>query len=395
MTAQCDNNVTFFLLTREKDYKFYRMIPLFKKYPLLEKKLPHLDLGEFPTPVNELAGFGGGNGTGTGGLGAGRLFIKRDDLSGKVYGGNKVRKLEFLLADAMKKGAKEVLTFGGAGSNHALATAIYSGQHGMKSISMLVPQPISKNVRRNLLLSQHFGAELHISASTKRLAVDVVKQLLIHRLRTGRFPVIIPPGGSSPLGAIGFVNAAMELKEQIDARMLPQPDLIYVALGSNGTAVGLMLGLKAAGLRTKVVPVRVTVKSFSNDAIFLRLFRKTNELLHGMDSSFPIFNPAPGDLGIRHEFFGRGYGVYTQEGIDAARLLKNASGITLEYTYTAKAFAALVHDADRGLLKDKTVLFWDTYNSREFANELKTADYHTLPKSFHEYFEKEVQTLDG
>ena len=136
------------------------MIPLFEHYHLLAHKLPYVSLGEFPTPVQKLNQLGRQ-------LGLDNLFIKRDDLSGKVYGGNKIRKLEFLLGDALRIGAKEVLTFGSAGSNHALATAIYARQLGLKSISMLVPQPNAHYVRRNLLMSYHCGAELHLYSNIR------------------------------------------------------------------------------------------------------------------------------------------------------------------------------------------------------------------------------------
>jgi D-cysteine desulfhydrase len=131
------------------------MIPLFKQYPLLREKLPYVSLGEFPTPVQKLDRIGRD-------LGMSRLYIKRDDLSGRIYGGNKVRKLEFLLGNTLKANAKEVMTFGGAGSNHALATAIYARQIGLKGISMLMPQPNAHCVRRNLLIGYHCGAELHL-----------------------------------------------------------------------------------------------------------------------------------------------------------------------------------------------------------------------------------------
>ncbi|MFC2000465.1 pyridoxal-phosphate dependent enzyme, partial [Chloroflexota bacterium] len=110
------------------------MITLFEQYPLLQEKLPYMSLGEFPTPVHKLDGLGRE-------LGIGQLYVKRDDLSGQAYGGNKIRKLEFLLGDALRANADEVVVFGGIGSNHAVATAIYVKQLGLRSISMLVPQP--------------------------------------------------------------------------------------------------------------------------------------------------------------------------------------------------------------------------------------------------------------
>jgi len=131
------------------------MIPLFKQYPLLREKLPYVPLGEFPTSVQKLDQLSGD-------LGMSRLYMKRDDLSGKIYGGNKQRKSEFLLGNALRANAKEVIAFGGVGANHAMATAIYAQQVGLKSISMLMPQPNARYVRRNLLMSHYCGAELHL-----------------------------------------------------------------------------------------------------------------------------------------------------------------------------------------------------------------------------------------
>jgi D-cysteine desulfhydrase len=188
------------------------VIPLFKTYPQLEARLPYISLGEFPTPVQKLERLGAE-------LGISQLYMKRDDLSGKVYGGNKPRKLEFILGKALRSGAREVIAFGGAGSNHALATAIYSQQLGVKSISILALQPNAHYVRRNLLMSYKCGAELHLCGAELHSPIFMplvylatTYQLLMHKLRTGHLPQIIPPGGSSPLGAIGFVNAAFELK---------------------------------------------------------------------------------------------------------------------------------------------------------------------------------------
>ena len=130
------------------------MLPLFEQYPALSEKMPHVHLGEFPTPIKHLKAAGKE-------IGIDSLYLKDDGSSGRKYGGNKIRKLEFLLGDALRRGAKNVLTFGFAGSNHALATAVYAQKLGLKSISILLAQPNSHYVRRNLLLSHACGAEIH------------------------------------------------------------------------------------------------------------------------------------------------------------------------------------------------------------------------------------------
>ena len=362
-------------------------IPLFEHYPLLGDRLPYISLGEFPTPVERLNRLGQD-------IGVEHLYMKRDDLSGKVYGGNKVRKLEFLLGRAKRDRAKGVLTFGYAGSNHALATAIYGQQLGLKTISMLLPQPNAHYVRRNLLMGYHCGAELHQYRNKVLLIMGTVCQLACKKLRYHYFPQIIAHGGSSPLGVIGFVNAALELKQQVTEGEIPEPDLIYVALGSMGTAVGLMLGLKVANLKSRVISVRVIDEGFANVGKMVKLFHKTNTFLHSLAPTFPKFDLRAGDIDIRHEFFGEQYGLFTEEGMAAVARMKETEGLKLDGTYTGKALAALIDDAGKQALRDKRVLFWNTYNSRDFSDIIANIDYHQLPTCFHRYFEEEVQPLD-
>jgi len=363
------------------------MIPLFEHYPPLGHRLPYVSLCEFPTPVQKLQHLGND-------MGLNHLYIKRDDLSGKVYGGNKTRKLEFLLGNALSTKAKEVLTLGYAGSNHCLATAVYAQQVGLRSISMLMPQPNAHYVRRNLLMSHYCGAELHQYVSIPFVALGTIYQFPRHGLRQRRFPLFIPPGGSSPRGAVGFVNAAFELKEQITKGEMPEPDYIYVASGTTGTAVGLMLGLRAASLRSRVICMRVADEQFANARKMAKLFHKTNSLLCSLDPSFPKFEFSEKDVDLRHGFLGQQYALFTKEGMEAVTRMEKTEGIKLEGTYTGKAFAGLIDDVGKQDLRDKVLLFWQTYNSRDFSDAIATVDYHQLPRCFHRYFEEEVQPLD-
>ena len=363
------------------------MIPLFEQFPLLRAKLPYRALGEFPTPVEKLGRLGKN-------IGFEQLYIKRDDLSGKVYGGNKIRKLEFLLGHALHARAKEVLTFGFAGSNHAVATAIYAQQVGLKSISMLMPQPNAYYLRRNLLMSYYCGAELHQHRNVPFVALGTMYQLLRHKLKYRSFPNVIAAGGSSPRGVIGFVNAAFELKKQITQGEIPEPDRIYVALGTTGTAVGLMLGLKAANLKSRVVTVRVADEQFANLRKMVKLFRETNSFLCSLDPAFPNLELSEQDVEIRHDFFGCQYALFTREGMDAVYRMKQTERIKLDGTYTGKALAALIHDVEKHDVKNEVLLFWNTYNSRDLSDYITAVDYRLLPRSFHHYFEEEVQTLD-
>lgn len=364
------------------------MPPLFTRYPRLAEHCPYRPLGDWPTPVEELSSLEER-------LGVGRLYIKRDDVSGRPYGGDKVRKLEFLLGDALQRGVRCLLTFGRAGSNHVLATTIYARHVGMDTIAMLLPQPNAHYVRRNLLWSLLVGTELHLQANTLALAADGVYQFVRHLLRQSRPPLIIAPGGSSPVGTVGYVNAAFELQAQIKAGLLPEPDLIYVTAGTMGTAAGLILGLRLAGLQSRVVAIRVTEEAYANSKGMVRLIKRTNRRLRRWDEALPDLSISRDSFDLRDEFYGGAYGRFTPECMAAVSLMEESAALQLEGTYTGKTFAALIDDANKGLLADKTVLFWHTANSQPPPEEVETADYHHLPRAFHQYFERPVQELDN
>jgi len=364
------------------------MIELFKSFPALKEKLPYVSLGNFPTPVEKLEKMGKR-------IGLNNLYIKRDDLSGNIYGGNKIRKLEFILGSTIKTDTKEVLTFGAAGSNHALATSIYAHNLGLRSISMLFPQPNAHYVKKNLLMSHYSGAELHQYPNKLLMGPGIIFQLLRHRLKYKHFPEVVPPGGSSVLGTTGFVNAAFELKKHIAENSIPEPDYIYVALGTMGTAVGLLLGLKAANIKSKLKAIRVVDKKIANLEKAEELFHKTNLYLNKSDKSFPAFEFPADQIEINHDFFGKQYALFTEEGMHAVRQMKDTEGIKLEGTYTGKTFAALINDAKEKNMADDVILFWNTYNSKDFSDIIANIDYKELPACFHDYFEKEVQLLDS
>jgi 1-aminocyclopropane-1-carboxylate deaminase/D-cysteine desulfhydrase-like pyridoxal-dependent ACC family enzyme len=362
-------------------------LPLFKDYPRLAGQLSHVSLGRFPTPVEKLEQVGNA-------IGLNHLYIKRDDLSGDIYGGNKVRKLEFLLGDALRRNAKEVVTFGFAGSNHALATAFYANQLGLGSTSLLLPQVNAHYVRRNLLASHYFKADLRFYKNWTLLGLGLLSQLLRRRVKHGKFPRVIPGGGSCPLGVCGYVNAALELKEQIAAGEMPEPDFIYVPLGSMGTAVGLTLGLKAAGLKSRIIAIRVIEKRFANAKKMTRLFQDTASFLRKLDPTFPELLLGENDWTVRDDCLGGGYARFTEKAMKAALLMRERAGIILNGTYSAKALSALFDDAEKQVLKGKTVLFWNTYNSKDLSTFAAKVDSRQLPKAFHRYFEEDVQPLD-
>lgn len=315
--------------------------------------------------------------------------MKRDDLAGEVYGGNKVRKLETLFGEVRQARWKGILTFGYLGSNHIVATAIYGRKIGAPVTCLLLPCPPDSTVRRNLLLSHHYGATLvHCKTDTflKYKSSVIQEQSLIFRRAHGSSPRIIPFGGTSQLGTAGFVNAALELKQQVRAGQIPEPDFLYVPLASMGTAAGLVLGLKVAGLSTRVVAIRVVDVKFDMERALLECVRETNIMLHDIDPSFPIVDLSKLNFELRHEFCGEAYGLMTVEGLAAMGLLADLEAIELEGTYTGKTFAALLHDIRTGKLRDRTILFWHTANSKDMSPLVSDLDYRALPPDFHRYF---------
>ncbi len=354
------------------------MIPLFEAYPQLAEKCPRLPLAELPTPVQPLSRLGAVLGV--------ELFIKRDDLASSRYGGNKVRKLEFILADAQRRGVRTIMTFGRAGTNHGVATAVFATPLNIHTICLVLPQPNTAAVRQNLLLMLANGAELHQFASKNRLVAGAVWQAVKRTAVDRHPPLILEAGGSTPLGTLGYVNAAFELRQQIAAGECPEPDVIYVAAGTLGTAVGLILGCKLAGLKSRVVPVRVVETEYASPRLMARLFHKTHRVIHSFDPVIHNFHRFSEKFDLRDGFYGQGYGVYTQAGETAVRQMQQLETIPLEGTYTGKTLAALIADAQSRQLAGKTMLFWNTYNSYPVTNQIANTNYHQLPPAFHPYF---------
>ena len=341
-------------------------IPLTDRYPGVAS-LPRVGLVDAPTPVDNLGPLELDEQHVIGGL-----WVKRDDLTSPLYGGNKTRKLEFLLGDALKQGQRAVITFGAYGSNHALATAVHASSLGLEPHVVLSPQAPGPFAARTLRAHAGLGTKLHLidGWDGRRAAVEAKREL---EARDGVAPAIIPMGGTSALGALGYVNAALEVLGQaktfnlgaleIQRGDFVRPDLVYVAGGTLGTAIGLAVGFAAAGVHTRVVAVRVTPEEVGSDALAERLAAETIALLRSLDPGFPDISFDDLNFELRHDWFEPGYGVVTPETTDAVAQAA-AHSVRLETTYTGKAFAALLDDARKGRIdRADHVLFWDTYHS--------------------------------
>ena len=344
---------------------------LFDRFPGTSG-LPLAGVADLPTPLEELNLPEDALASGA----VGRLQVKRDDRTSLRYGGNKVRKLDFLLGQALAEGRSTVLTFGAYGSNHALATAVHARALGLEPHVVLSPQEPGPFAPTTLLAHAALGTVIHLAEGWdgRREAVRARRAIID---RDALEPYVIPMGGTCSLGAVGYVNAALEVADADGGA----PDIVYVAAGTLGTAVGLAVGFAAAGSATRVEAVRVTPLELCNDAVAAELAAETSRLLHEMDSGFPQLALEDVALTLRHEFFGPGYGVVTAETTDAVAVAADA-GLSLETTYTGKAFSAFLADARSDRLRGQDVVFWDTYNSAPYAEQGRVED---LPEALQKY----------
>jgi D-cysteine desulfhydrase len=350
---------------------------LFRHFPELEKKIAWIPLGTFPTLIQPLNKIGYDN-----------LWIKRDDLSCRIYGGNKIRKLEFILAEAERRKTSRLITFGGIGTNHGLASAIFCNRLNIACTLLLFWQPVTREVQQNLLLFKKYRANLRYQ---KTLWRTVIGYYLLERLKhPGAY--FLFAGGSNPIGTIGFVNAAFELKEHIDRGDMPQPAMIMCPLGSGGTLSGLSLGVQLAGLKTEVIGVRVSESRLGpfhacTPRTVKTLMHKTYGLLKQKSRAIPdiMLNPPR----ILDEYFGDGYGLPTEAGQRASQMVKDNTDIKLDPTYTAKTVAAALDYCQAQQEKSEPILYWHTYNSVDLSKPADSVDYRELPKPLQKFIEQE------
>lgn len=305
------------------------------------EQIPRLAMAHYPTPVEKLsrlrAALGGGP----------KLYIKRDDYIGPGFGGNKVRKLEYLLAAAQAKGADCVITCGGEKSNHCRATAMMAAKLGLGCHLVLNPPAVVDGVPASLAVDEWVGAE--VTRVAKGADRAPMMEVVAGRLRAeGRVPEIIPLGASTPLGAMGFIGAASELAAQTEFRF----DAIFVCTSSGGTQSGLAAGLQLFSPETRLIGVSADDPRHSIQATFSRIVAGMGETL-GVDF----------DTGaeVLDDYTGPGYGIESEAGREAFALTARAEGLLLDPVYTAKAMAGLIGEIRRGRFQEnQRVLFWHT-----------------------------------
>lgn len=326
-----------------------RTTPLLDAYPALAAQVPWRPLATLPTPVEPLPALDG--------AGDVRLFVKRDDRTSRLFGGNKVRKLEHFLAEADLAGRTTLITLGGIGTNHGLATALHGEPLGFRVRVAMFDQPLTPWVERNLRAFATTRAELRYAGGELR-AARAARDLYTEASAAGELPYFIMVGGSSRLGSLGYVNAGLELGRQVRAGEVPEPDRIFVALGSGGTAAGLAVGCRLAGLRSRICAVRASSVLVANSLTVRWLANDLAGWLRAADATVPRVWIGFGEIDVIGDQIGDGYGHPSEAGTAAREWA--APKLELEPTYTAKALAACLAWCRRSARPGETVLFWNT-----------------------------------
>ena len=347
-------------------------VALFRHLPVLAGQIPWSRVGHWPTPVALL--------TDKGGLPP--LYVKREDLSNPVYGGNKIRTIEPVFGLAKMRGATRIWATGAYGSNHAMATITHAGSVGLTPALYVFPQPPSSAACANAMAALASGAVIRCMHSVVELP------LVMAALARQPHTFVMAPGAASPVGALGSLSAALELAEQVDAGLCPSPHHIVLPVGSTCTTAGLLAGLHLAadlGIAfthriPNVVAVRVTPWPITSAIRIAHLAYRTLRALWataGGRGAIPTVTTLGQALVVDGRYLGGGYGRATAAGYRASQLFQFRNGLALDPVYAAKAGAGLldIWSNSRG-----PVLFWSTKSSAPLPRAT-IADLDSGPKA--------------
>ncbi len=326
------------------------------------KSLPRFRLAEFPTPIHYLETLSKAcNGT--------AIYMKRDDLTSLGMGGNKTRKLEFLIGEALAQGKDTLVTAGGLQSNHCRLTAAAARKSGL-ACHLVLNGTEPKNPNGNLLLDKIFGAKVHYcdrKDRDKRLS-QVAKELT----DTGKRPYVIPVGGSNSTGSVGYVNAMLELDTQLK-EMHIKPDAIVFATSSGGTQAGLTLGARIIDFKGQVLGISIDQTKTGDEPFPPILTQIVNATANRIGSDIQMTDK---DFSLNCDYLGAGYAIPGNLEFGAIKDLAQYEGILLGPVYTARAMGGLIDLIQKGYFtKDQTILFWHTGGTPElfaWANQVKT-----------------------
>jgi D-cysteine desulfhydrase len=346
---------------------------LFDAFPDLAKTIPWTPLASSPTavePCDALSSWFGRSG----------IFMKRDDLVSPLYGGNKVRRYEFVLADAKAKGARRIVTAGGIASTQVMATALFGRELGFEVCAVLFDQPVTEFARQAIVGFVDAGAELVRGGGYLMTALRTMRAM-----RDGKGNYLILPGAANALANLGYVDAMLELGQQVERGQAPRPDVIVLPTGSSGTLAALALGCVYLGWPTEILGVRITTALACNRLLVGAVVRSTDRFLAARDARW---KKARGR--VRYTLYGgalgRGYGHPTPAAIEGAMMLTSLTGVSGEVTYTGKALAAIRELATTPAYREKTILLWNTLSTPR-PNPAPEARAH-VPRSLEWVFEQ-------
>ena len=309
------------------------------------KNFPKTSLGFFPTPEIELTRLSHF-------LGGPQIFMKRDDLTGLALGGNKTRKLEYILADALQQGCDTVITAGAAQSNHCRQTAAAAAQLGLQCHLLLGGQAPSKT-QGNLLLDTMFGSHIHWTGDNRK--GEDIERVTAELTASGRKPYLVPYGGSNEFGAMSFINAIGELKPQEN-----QPEYSHVVFAScsGGTHAGLVLGKEVHQKTFDIVGINIDKETVATGSLAQTIVQLVNNTATSIDLDFSISQQ---QLILNSDYVGAGYGIVSEQDKEAITLMAKYEGILLDPVYTGRAVAGLIDLIRSGkLTNNDKVLFWHT-----------------------------------
>jgi D-cysteine desulfhydrase family pyridoxal phosphate-dependent enzyme len=303
-------------------------------------KIPRIRFAHLPTPIEEMPRL-------TETLGGPRLLVKRDDLTGLAFGGNKTRKLEFLVAEAQSQGANTLITAGAAQSNHCRQTAAAAARFGFDCILVLTGEPPS-HASANLMLDELFGSQIIWTERSQREAT--LQRVYNEAASQGKKAYLVPYGGSSPTGALAYAFAVEEfLQQRIDT------DWFVFASSSGGTQAGLVLGARAFGYKGKVLGISVDEPEL---ALRTRVSQLASETSIRLGNSMEF---TPEEIRVNSDYSIPGYGVMTRAEREAISLFARHEGLLLDPVYTGRAAAGLIDLIRKGYFKkNETILFWHT-----------------------------------
>jgi D-cysteine desulfhydrase family pyridoxal phosphate-dependent enzyme len=304
-------------------------------------QIPRLNFAHLPTPIEELPRLSET-------LGGPRLLIKRDDQTGLAFGGNKTRKLEFLIAEAQAQGAKTLISGGALQSNHCRQTAAAAARFGFECVLVLTGAMPDKP-SANLLLDELFGAKI-VTVPDRKDRDRILQDTFDNAVAEGKKPYLVPYGGSSPTGALGYAFAVEEfMKQNVSA------DWVVFGTSSGGTHAGLVLGQRLFGFKGKVLGISIDESEEWLKSHISALASSASEKL-GERIEF-----TPAEVSANADYCAAGYGVLTDAEREAVKLFAKYEGLLLDPVYTGRAAAGMIDLIRKGFFKkNETVLFWHT-----------------------------------